>query len=146
MVFQPPKKELASEIGALYKYRKIDCPESFRQTSDMIKKRSLWFWHVTGQNDENECKPKVTFDGTKKQIYEYFINDFKQAYPHLPNKLLKKLARKASKKPKTPSASSVNDYWAICCFAAKANCPHLWSEYGGNGKGLVIRGTSKLIW
>lgn len=138
MVFQPPKKELASEIGSLYKYRKIDCPESFRQTSDMIKERSLWFWHVTGQNDENECKPKVTFDGTKKQKYEYFIDDFKQAYPHFSNKLLKKWARKASKKPKIPSSSLVYDYWAICCFTAKANCPYLWTEYGGNEKGLVI--------
>ena len=85
----------------------------------MLKHKSLWFYHVTSQNDENECNPILKYEGTFKEKYQYFLDDFKSSFPKTPLKELKKLARKTAKKPKLPKPSDVYDMWALCCFSAK---------------------------
>lgn len=143
MIFQPPREDLASNIGAIYKYREIINPEDLNRVLKMIREGSLWFWHVTGQNDENECQPIVFFGGDRKARYKYFLEDFKQAYPLVTTKILKGKAKQASKNPKIPSPDMVYNYWAICCFSAKGNCPDLWRRYSGNGKGIVLEYEAK---
>ena len=143
MTFVPPKEELAPEIGALYKYVPIDSSELLDRAISMIKDRSLWFWHVTDQNDENECKPKVFFGGDFRAKYKYFKNDLREAFPNKPSRYLKEQARKAARKPAIPKAHMVYDFWAICCFTTKGNSPELWNEYARNGEGVVIEYEAK---
>jgi len=143
MTFIPPKEDLASQIGVLYKYVKIDNARLLVRAKSMIKDKSLWFWHVTGQNDKNECKPFVFFGGDGRARYNYFKKDFKEAFPNHPSKYLEKQARKAARKPTVPAANKVYDYWAICCFTTKGNSPDLWKEYAGKGAGIVIEYEAK---
>lgn len=138
MSYQPPPDDLASMLGVIYKYRKISSPEEFCQALAMIKHKSLWFWHLTGQNDENECNPKVIFGGGYGARYEYFKKDFKSAYPHWSRKYIKKKAGEAARMPKIPKSSDVHKYWSVCCFSAKASDVELWHRYGGNGSGIVL--------
>jgi hypothetical protein len=143
MIFQPPHEDLASNIGAIYKYSEIICPEHLNRALTMIREGTLWFWHVTRQNDENECKPKVFFGEDRRARYKYFLEDFKQAYPQVDTKILKEKAKQAARNPKIPSPDMIYNYWAICCFSAKGNCPHLWRRYAGNGKGIVLEYEAK---
>ncbi len=138
MKFQPQKEDLASNIGTIYRYRKIISPEELNQALAMIRYKSLWFWHVTGQNDANECQPKVFFGGDFSARYKYFLADFEQAFPQIDANILKQKAKQAARHPKIPRPEMVYNYWAICCFSVKGNCPHLWKEYAGNGAGIVL--------
>ncbi|MBN1928363.1 MAG: DUF2971 domain-containing protein [Chlorobiaceae bacterium] len=138
MIYSPPPDDLASRLGVIYKYRKISSPEEFRQALAMIKYKSLWFWHLTGQNDENECNPKVIFGGGYGARYKYFKDDFKSAYPDWSMKIIKEKASRAAKKPRIPRSVDVYKKWTVCCFSAKANDVDLWHRYGGGGSGIVL--------
>lgn len=138
MIYQPPQNELASCGGKLYKYRAISDAEGLDQAVSMIRDRSLWFWHLTGQNDPKECKPKVFFGGDRQDIYRYFVNDLSTAYPGADPNEIRRQAKKASINPVIPNASSVYRFWAVCCFSANGDDPRMWDEYACQGAGIVI--------
>jgi hypothetical protein len=134
----PPEDRQAKNIGLLYRYRSADSDVSFRQVLEMIKNRSLWFWHLTGQNDKNECRPIPFFGGDRKAIYRYFKDDFRSAYPTADIKLIKKQARTAARNPVVPDPRDVYRQWGVCCFSSNGSSTRMWSEYGANGNGVVI--------
>lgn len=104
----------------------------------MLIDRSLWFWHVTGQNDERECQPEASFDGGYHERYRYFRDDFKSAYPNADPRTIKRLARMAANSPKVPRSDQVYRFWAICCFSASRDCPYMWQQYGADGAGIMV--------
>lgn len=82
MSYQLPEKELAFNLGKLFKYRSVENTEKLVRALQVIRYHSLWFWHLTGQNDEYECSPVVFWGGSRHDKYKYFVKDFKHAYPN----------------------------------------------------------------
>jgi hypothetical protein len=107
MPFKPPQDYLASKIGSIFKYRKVKTADDLKKVIDMIQNRALWFWQVTDQNDENECKPNVFFGGNFSDRFKYFKNDFREVFSHIPIRTLKEKARKAARKPNKPSPEDI---------------------------------------
>lgn len=104
----------------------------------MLADRSLWFWHITGQNDERECRPEVFFGDSYHGRYRYFRDDLKSAYPHADRRFIKQQARRAAKNPRIPHPGEVYRYWAICCFSARRDCPYMWQQYAADGAGIMV--------
>lgn len=138
MPYQPPNDELASQLRVLYKYRSITDDATLEQTLSMIRTRSLWFWHLTDQNDKNECNPRVFFGGNQNAIYKYFLNDFNIAFPNIDSEIIKKYAMGASRSPVIPKPSDVYRHWAVCCFSAMSDSALMWQRYATNGSGVAI--------
>jgi hypothetical protein len=136
--YLPPVAQLASELDAIYKYVPVRNQEELARARAMIADRSLWFWHITGQNDERECRPEVFYGGAYEDLYRYFINDFRLALPTVDLEVIEQQARRAARNPQLPKPEQVYRNWAICCFSAAGDCPYLWREYGAAGAGIMV--------
>lgn len=136
--FLLPANQLASHITAIYKYVAIRSETELNRACAMISDRSLWFWHVTGQNDPRECQPIPFFGGNYGEVYDYFLTDFTEAFPHLPPHQIDRLAYKAARNPRIPRPDMVYRWYAICCFSAANSCPVLWRDYGGDESGIML--------
>lgn len=137
-MYLPPEGELASCCGFLYKYRPARDDKEFNQIISMIERGSLWFWHLTGQNDPNECKPLVYFGGDKRSRFLYFKDDFARSFPNLGLRNIEKMAMRAARNPVIPKPSSIYKHWTVCCFSSDANSEEMWGKYASNGGGVVI--------
>jgi hypothetical protein len=138
MPYQPSQEETASKLGVLFKYRPVKDLEQLGQVLSMIRNRSLWFWHLTGQNDGQECAPKVFFGGGSKAIYRFFVEDLRCAYPKADLEKIKQQARQAARSPVIPNPRSIYRHWGVCCFSSRGNDPRLWDEYACGSNGVVI--------
>jgi hypothetical protein len=138
MSYIPPFEQLASQLNSIFKYVRVQNLKELARASAMIADRSLWFWHVTGQNDERECHPECYYGGGYEELYRYFFVDFRRAFPDADPEAIKRQARKAARTPQLPTPEQVYRNWAICCFSASYNCPHMWREYATGGAGIMI--------
>ena len=138
MSYVPPVDQLASQLGSIFKYVMVRNAQELDRVCAMLAERSLWFWHVTGQNDERECQPEVFFDGGYHERYQYFRDDFKSAYPHADLRGIKRQAKRAAMNPRIPRPEQVYRYWAICCFSASRDCAYMWEQYGADGAGIMV--------
>ena len=134
----PPVDQRASQLPAIFKYLPVRNQGELDRACAMIAYRALWFWHITGQNDERECKPKVFFGGGYVELYRYFLADCTETFPDVSPETIERLARIAACNPQFPKPELVCRMWAICCFSAACNCPHLWREYGADGEGIMV--------
>ncbi|MCR9248574.1 MAG: hypothetical protein NXI31_26405 [bacterium] len=138
MSYLPPVDQRASQLPAIFKYVPVRGEEELDRACAMIADRSLWFWHVTGQNDERECQPDVFWGGGFEEIYRYFLDDLREAFPDADQGAIERQARMAASNPQIPKPEQVYRMWAICCFSAARDCPYLWREYGADGAGIMI--------
>jgi hypothetical protein len=136
--YLPPVDQRASLLPAIFKYVPVRDQAELDRACAMIADRSLWFWHITGQNDERECQPEVFYGGGYEELHRYFLADFTEAFPDAGREVVERLARKAACNPQVPKPEQVYRMWAICCFSAACNCPHLWREYGAEGAGIMV--------
>lgn len=138
MSYLPLVEQMASQLPAIFKYVPVRSPEELDRACAMITDRSLWFWHITGQNDERECQPDVFWGGGFEEIYRYFLDDLREAFPYADQGAIERQARRAASNPQVPKPEQIYRMWAICCFSAARDCPYLWREYGGDGLGIMV--------
>ena len=138
MSYLPPADQRASRLPALFKYVPVRDQAELDRACAMIADRSLWFWHITGQNDERECQPDVFWGGGYEEVYRYFLEDLREAFPHADSEAIERQARRAASNPQIPRPEQVYRMWAICCFSAACDCPYLWREYGADGAGIMV--------